>query len=140
LHVLPTGFVRIRCFGLLANRHRNPALNLCRKYLRESLPLEINPTQGNAGVAKLCQHCRRGIMRLVEVLSPSATCHLVARPTASSILPIPFPPRPASFKHPHPTRHSKHIISAGAASFNPLYRQCSHSHCCPAPPRPERWR
>jgi hypothetical protein len=71
LHVLPAGFVRIRYFGLLAHRHRNPSLNLCREYLRESLPLEINPTGGNAGVAKLCQHCRRGIMRLVEVLSPA---------------------------------------------------------------------
>ena len=71
LHVLPAGFVRIRYFGLLAHRHRNPSLNLCREYLRESLPLEINPTGGNAGVAKLCQHCRRGIMRRVEVLPPA---------------------------------------------------------------------
>ena len=69
LHVLPAGFVRIRYFGLLAHRHRNPSLNLCREYLRASLPLEVSHAGGNTGVAKLCQHCRRGIMRLVEVLS-----------------------------------------------------------------------
>jgi hypothetical protein len=71
LHVLPAGFVRIRYFGLLANRHRNPSLSLCREYLRESRSLQISQAGANAGVAKLCQHCRRGIMRLVETLSPA---------------------------------------------------------------------
>ena len=71
LHVLPTGFVRIRYFGLLAPRHRNPSLHLCREYLRARLPLQRSPAGGNAGVAKLCRHCRRGIMRLLEVLSPA---------------------------------------------------------------------
>lgn len=66
LHVLPPGFVRIRYFGLLANRHRNPLLHLCRDYLRGSLPAPVT-----AGVANLCQHCRRGIMRIIEVLSPA---------------------------------------------------------------------
>jgi hypothetical protein len=71
LHVLPASYVRIRYFGLLANRHRNPSLSLCREYLRESLSLQITQAGANAGLAKLCQHCRRGIMRLVEVLSPA---------------------------------------------------------------------
>ena len=31
LHVLPDRFVRIRYYGLLANRHREQALTLCRK-------------------------------------------------------------------------------------------------------------
>jgi hypothetical protein len=30
LHVLPASFVRIRYFGLLANRHRSQLLALCR--------------------------------------------------------------------------------------------------------------
>jgi hypothetical protein len=30
LHVLPDRFVRIRYYGLLANRHREQALTLCR--------------------------------------------------------------------------------------------------------------
>ena len=34
LHVLPCGFVKIRHFGLLANRHRRQALALCRPISR----------------------------------------------------------------------------------------------------------
>jgi len=71
LHVLPLGFVRIRYFGLLANRHRNPLLNLCREYLQTSSPLQASNASSNSNIANLCQHCRRGIMRLVEVLSPA---------------------------------------------------------------------
>jgi hypothetical protein len=33
LHVLPSGFVRIRHYGLLANRHRHEKLALCRRLL-----------------------------------------------------------------------------------------------------------
>lgn len=67
LHVLPPGFVRIRYFGMLANRHRKLLLNLCREYLPVSLPRQVTPT----GVANLCQQCHRGIMRRIEVLSPA---------------------------------------------------------------------
>lgn len=34
MHVLPKGFVRIRHYGFLANRHRSQKLELCRKLLR----------------------------------------------------------------------------------------------------------
>jgi len=64
LHVLPSGFVRIRYFGVLANRHRSLLWNLCREYLQVRLPRKVTTS-----VANLCQHCRSGIMRLVEVLS-----------------------------------------------------------------------
>ena len=33
LHVLPTGFVRIRHYGILSNRHRHEKLALCRQLL-----------------------------------------------------------------------------------------------------------
>jgi Putative transposase len=33
MHVLPAGFVRIRHYGLLANRHRREKLALCRELL-----------------------------------------------------------------------------------------------------------
>ena len=66
LHVLPPGFVRIRYFGMLANRQRKILLNLCREYLQVSLPPQVT-----TGVANLCQHCHRGIMRVIEVLSPT---------------------------------------------------------------------
>jgi putative transposase len=39
LHVLPERFVRIRYYGLLANRHREQALALCR----EALPGPLAP-------------------------------------------------------------------------------------------------
>jgi hypothetical protein len=66
LHVLPPSFVRIRYFGMFANRQRKLSLNLCREYLQVSVPPQVTP-----GVANLCQHCHRGIMRLLEVLSPA---------------------------------------------------------------------
>jgi len=66
LHVLPESFVRIRYFGFLANRHRSRLLNLCRAHLRVRAPLPFT-----ASLAHLCQHCRRGTMRVVETLSPT---------------------------------------------------------------------
>jgi hypothetical protein len=86
LHVLPAGFVRIRYFGLLANRHRNPLLHLCRQYLQASLPQQASNASSNTAVAKLCQHCHHGIMRLVEVLSPArlAVWLLLPQPENSS--------------------------------------------------------
>jgi hypothetical protein len=39
LHVLPPGFVKIRHFGVLANRNRREALLLCRSLLPTALPL-----------------------------------------------------------------------------------------------------
>ena len=66
LHVLPASFVRIRYFGLLANRQRAQLLNLCRFHLQ----CTATP-QAAVGVGHLCQHCRRGTMRVVETLSPT---------------------------------------------------------------------
>ena len=43
LHVLPRGFVRIRHFGLLANRRRAELLPLCRRLLADALPLPPRP-------------------------------------------------------------------------------------------------
>jgi hypothetical protein len=36
LHVLPRGFVRIRFFGLLANRRRSALLPLCRRLIADN--------------------------------------------------------------------------------------------------------
>jgi hypothetical protein len=43
LHVLPRGFVRIRQFGLLANRRRGPLLRLCRQRLTRRPSTEASP-------------------------------------------------------------------------------------------------
>ncbi len=40
LHVLPTGFVRIRHYGILSNRHRYQKLEICRRLLGSSTAAE----------------------------------------------------------------------------------------------------
>ena len=66
LHVPTPGFVRIRCFGLLANRHRTQLLNLCRSHLRATGSPWLPSTP-----VHLCHHCHRGTMHIIERLSPS---------------------------------------------------------------------
>lgn len=75
LHILPEGFVRIRHFGLLANRHRAENLALCRQLLTtaEPTPVEnLTPQPWTAlyqeltGVdLLLCPEC--GLGRLVRI-------------------------------------------------------------------------
>jgi hypothetical protein len=78
LHVLPKGFVRIRYYGFLANGSRARLLAACRSALEQPVVctepepehvedreifLELLPT----GV-RLCPHCKRGVLRCVQVL------------------------------------------------------------------------
>jgi hypothetical protein len=83
LHVLPASFVRIRYFGLLANRHRTQLLRRCRSYLQTKAP----PTFTATVVARRCPYCHRGTMRRVEILSPVQL---------SAWLPDPLPPENSS--------------------------------------------
>jgi hypothetical protein len=60
-HVLPTGFVKVRHYGLLANRRREENLTQCRRLLlvetvRQRLP---DATERAVGVAPVVQPCRR---------------------------------------------------------------------------------
>jgi len=72
LHVLPRGFVRIRHYGLLANRHRAQKLARCRALLHVSEP-EVRPRECATeklhrltGIDPLrCPACKQG--RMVEV-------------------------------------------------------------------------
>jgi hypothetical protein len=66
LHVLPAGFVPIRYFGLLANRHRSKFLQLCRSHLHAASPPPAAPC-----TAHLCPHCHHGVMRVIAALSPA---------------------------------------------------------------------
>ena len=63
LHVLPRGLVRIRHFGLFANRNRSAALERCRSLLG-SAPLTEPPLR----VEHRCPACS-GIMSVVERIS-----------------------------------------------------------------------
>jgi hypothetical protein len=86
-HVLPSGFVRIRHFGLLANRHREEKLSRCRSLLNAT-PTVGNPDRSPAGPAEAtkaerdggapvgaapgsrgrCPVCGKGCMVPIEVL------------------------------------------------------------------------
>jgi Putative transposase len=80
LHALPTGFQRIRYYGLLANCHRAGKLELCRQLL--AAPLSDLLPQPEAcrelstalswKLPRLCPQCGVSVMVAIEVLGP---CH-----------------------------------------------------------------
>ena len=80
LHVLPRGFVRIRRYGLLANRHREDSLARCRALLgQEAPPAKAHGEQitdgegdehGEEAAKKRCPGCGGGWMHVVEILRP----------------------------------------------------------------------
>lgn len=80
LHVLPSGFVRIRSYGFLANRHRTENLRLCRRLLRvEQVAAESTVM---SAPASLCRHCHTGKMVILERLTPQQTrLRAIADPT-----------------------------------------------------------
>lgn len=89
MHLLPKGFVRIRHYGLLANRYRREKIAQCRALL-EHLPsqegdqfdqalLDIAPF-----VLDLCPQCKRGHLTPTRILHPTpprAAVHLALVPT-----------------------------------------------------------
>jgi len=77
LHILPPRFVRIRHFGLLANRRRAAALARCRALLRQPLPPPPPPETVLETVRRLtgvdlttCPVCHEGTLRVVAELVP----------------------------------------------------------------------
>jgi len=71
LHVLPRGFVRIRFFGLLANRRRSALLPLCRRLIADSsgsLALSPPTIPDSSSSGSTCPICG-GSMILVERLT-----------------------------------------------------------------------
>ena len=84
LHVLPRGFVRIRHFGLLANRQRRSAIPCARRLLDAPTPAA---TADHAPPADrdhtLCAHCRQGHWQVVEIFRPLARALAAATPDTS---------------------------------------------------------
>jgi len=78
LHVLPSGFVRIRHYGILANRHRHQNLALCRALLGvgstaepdspEQVEVPESPTMVTP--TRACPICGAGRMILIMELPP----------------------------------------------------------------------
>jgi len=68
LHVLPAGFVKIRHFGLLANRNRRRALALCRVHLRSSATTVLATLLGEQqryALNRSCPQCRCGTLHII---------------------------------------------------------------------------
>ena len=79
LHVVPDRFVRIRHFGLLANRSRQAKLARCRDLLGQPPPSVTPPEAVPALVLRLtgidlerCSACPEGRMRRTAVLLPTS--------------------------------------------------------------------
>ena len=80
LHVLPDGFVRIRHFGLLANRGRTAKLARCRELLAARPPEAPPPPETVAALLlrlagvdiTRCPVCRTGRLHIVGLLQPHA--------------------------------------------------------------------
>ena len=84
LHVLPSGFVKIRHFGLLANRNRRQALTRCRLHLSATIPYisELLNEQQKSALSRSCPQCKRGTLHVVtpysvELTTPSPPLHCV---------------------------------------------------------------
>jgi hypothetical protein len=82
MHVLPSGFVRVRHYGLLANRHRQEKLARCRELLGMAVPPQpdtaptdpdpIPPPSHEATVTptRVCPRCGASRMILVAEFPP----------------------------------------------------------------------
>jgi len=76
LHVLPTGLVRIRQFGFLANRVRKPRLKLCRALLTTPSPTAPVAEDGTTAAASSqpCPICKLGRLLVIELLTAEPMC------------------------------------------------------------------
>lgn len=89
LHVLPTGFHRIRDYGFLGARHRRAKLARCRQLLGATAPLTTpaNPTSPTdyrdrikalTGISlRVCPACHQGEMIVIEHLVPARRVALI---------------------------------------------------------------
>jgi hypothetical protein len=92
LHVLPSGFVHIRHFGFLANRHRKEKLALCRRLLSArqtvSEPSASSPKdpdlKNDQCESRLCPVCQIGRLVFIEVIRAEALARLPAPATADT--------------------------------------------------------
>jgi hypothetical protein len=79
LHIVPNGFMRLRHYGLLANRWRKKKLARCRELLhqpepqaqeKESVPELLMRIAGID--VTLCPTCEHGYLRIIETLAPKS--------------------------------------------------------------------
>jgi hypothetical protein len=87
-HVLPGGFVRVRHYGLLANRGRDEKLQQCRRLLwlagtKRQVEVPVQPCRQEPEKQRLCPVCGRGQMEVVEVLAAWPRAGREPRPDSS---------------------------------------------------------
>lgn len=103
LHVLPSGFSRVRYYGFWANRERQANLQRCRELLLSDAAAanEAHPSQKNDPWANLelrnecCPHCQVGHMLVVEEWEPNETPlprppHFRQKPVTTEDAPVTF--------------------------------------------------
>jgi hypothetical protein len=88
MHVLPNGFVRIRYYGFLANKHRRERLNKIRELLNAPQPTRseepADDKQDDLATAleeHRCPHCKVGMLWPIDV---------APRPRLSEVLHLPL--------------------------------------------------
>jgi len=71
MHILPVKFIKIRYYGICANRNKNTKLKLCRKLtnvLNNPLYVKLTKTELlkkiTKGKAFLCPECNKETLRL----------------------------------------------------------------------------
>ena len=80
LHAVPAGFMRIRHFGLLANRVRAKNLATCRQLLAAaSVPPPVTAATPGARGRPCCPICGRGRLVAGPTLSPEQLGPLLLR-------------------------------------------------------------
>ena len=89
LHVLPSGFHRIRYFGFLGARHRREKLARCRQLLGPTAPVPTGPAAPSSadyrdrvaaltGISlRVCPACHHGQMIIIERILPARRAALV---------------------------------------------------------------
>lgn len=121
LHILPTGFVKIRHFGFLSNRNRAQALRLCRHHLHSCLedhpiPDLLAPERRQA-MEHRCPRCAQGTLHTVARLSPEELVF---------------------YNPPGSRRVHRFLMTITINGFTPSTTQrrpsCPHSPQCPLPP------
>jgi hypothetical protein len=89
MHVLPAGIVRVRHYGLLANRCRREKLVRCRELLGTAVtpvnlapagPDPITPPVPEAAVTptRVCPQCGAGRMVVVAEFPPTSPAEVIA--------------------------------------------------------------
>ena len=77
MHVLPSGFVRVRHYRLLANRHRQEKLARCRELLgmAATTPTDVDPVKSpvpetTVTPTRVCPQCGSGRMVVIAEMPP----------------------------------------------------------------------